>query len=84
VIATSIGLLDDSFPIDPAFIAPDAIVVDLVYRAGETAWVKAARARGHTSRDGLAMLVEQGALAFERWFGVPPDRPAMWEAIRGQ
>ena len=27
------------------------------------------------------MLVEQGALAFERWFGVAPDRAAMWEAI---
>ena len=84
VNATSIGLRDDAFPIDPAFIAPDAVVVDLVYRPGETGWVKAARARGHKARDGLAMLVEQGALAFERWFGVPPDRPAMWEAIRGQ
>jgi shikimate 5-dehydrogenase len=26
--------------------------------------------------------VEQGALAFERWFGVPPDREAMWRSIR--
>jgi shikimate 5-dehydrogenase len=29
------------------------------------------------------MLVEQGALAFERWFGVSPDRSVMWRAIRG-
>jgi shikimate 5-dehydrogenase len=27
------------------------------------------------------MLVEQGALAFERWFGFPPDRAAMWAAV---
>jgi shikimate 5-dehydrogenase len=27
------------------------------------------------------MLVEQGALAFERWFGVAPDRGAMWAAV---
>ena len=82
VNATSVGLRDDAFPIDPSFIAPGAVVVDLVYRPGETAWVKAARARGHKSRDGIAMLVEQGALAFERWFGVTADRAAMWEAVR--
>jgi shikimate dehydrogenase len=82
VNATSLGLRDDAFPIDPALIAPGAVVVDLVYRPGETAWVKAVRTRGHKSRDGIAMLVEQGALAFERWFGVVADRPAMWEAVR--
>jgi shikimate 5-dehydrogenase len=27
------------------------------------------------------MLVEQGALAFERWFGAIPDRAAMWKAV---
>jgi shikimate 5-dehydrogenase len=26
--------------------------------------------------------VEQGALAFERWFGVTADRAAMWRAMR--
>ena len=82
VNATSIGLRDDAFPIDPALIAPGAVVLDLVYRPGETAWVKAVRARGHKSRDGLSMLVEQGALAFERWFGVPADRAAMWASVR--
>lgn len=82
VNATSVGLRDDAFPIDPALIAPGTVVVDLVYRPGETAWVKAVRSRGHTSRDGIAMLVEQGALAFERWFGVTADRAAMWEAVR--
>jgi shikimate 5-dehydrogenase len=29
------------------------------------------------------MLVEQGALAFERWFGVAPDRAVMWDALGG-
>ena len=82
VNATSVGLRDDAFPIDPALVAPGAVVVDLVYRPGETAWVKATRARGHKSRDGIAMLVEQGALAFEKWFGVRADRAAMWEAVR--
>jgi shikimate 5-dehydrogenase len=29
------------------------------------------------------MLVAQGALAFERWFGEAPDREAMWASLRG-
>ena len=83
VNATSVGLRDDALPIDPALIAPGAVVIDLVYRPGETTWAKAVRARGHRSCDGLPMLVEQGALAFERWFGVTADRKAMWRAVRG-
>jgi len=43
--------------------------------------VRAARARGHRAADGLTMLIEQGALAFERWFGVPPDRDVMRRAV---
>jgi shikimate 5-dehydrogenase len=27
------------------------------------------------------MLVEQAALAFERWFGIAPDRDAMRQAV---
>jgi shikimate dehydrogenase len=56
-------------------------VMDLVYRRGETAWVRQARARGLRAVDGLPMLIEQGALAFERWFGEAPDRAAMWAAV---
>lgn len=81
VNATSIGLRDDSFPMDPAMIAPGTAVLDLVYRRGETPWVHAARALGHRAADGTIMLLEQGALAFERWFGQAPDRTAMWESI---
>jgi shikimate dehydrogenase len=81
VNATSIGLRDDSFPLDPGLIPVTTFALDLVYRRGETAWVRALRARGHKAADGLTMLIEQGALAFERWFGVVPDRRAMWEAV---
>jgi shikimate dehydrogenase len=82
VNATSVGLDGQGIPVDPALLPRRAAVVDLVYRPGETAWVRLARSRGMLACDGLPMLVEQGALAFERWLGVPPDRTAMWEAVR--
>jgi len=82
VNATPVGLANDAMPVPPARLPRRAAVMDLVYRRGETAWVRAARARGLRGCDGLTMLVEQGALAFERWFGVAPDREAMWSAVR--
>jgi shikimate dehydrogenase len=81
VNATSVGLRDDAQPVDVALLPPHAAVIDLVYRPGETAWVCAARAANHLAEDGLVMLVEQGALAFKRWFGVEPNRSVMWRAI---
>ncbi|HKO15778.1 MAG TPA: shikimate dehydrogenase [Gemmatimonadaceae bacterium] len=82
VNATTIGLRDDELPIAPDALRTDAAVLDLVYRQGETAWVRAARASGRRAADGLTMLVEQGAAAFERWFGFFPDRRVMWESLR--
>lgn len=81
VHATTIGMSHDDVPCDPALLPRGTDVIDLVYRPGETAWVRAARTRGHCACDGLTMLVEQGALAFERWFGRPGDRAAMWSAV---
>ncbi|HEY2851634.1 MAG TPA: shikimate dehydrogenase [Gemmatimonadaceae bacterium] len=82
VNATTVGLRDDALPVDPARLRPSAAVLDVVYRRGETAWVRAARSRGLRARDGLLMLVEQGAVAFERWFGFAPDRDAMWRSMQ--
>jgi shikimate dehydrogenase len=81
VNATPVGMRDSAHPVPIERIPAGAAVFDLVYRAGETAWVTAARNAGHRSADGMGMLVEQGALAFTRWFGVEPDRAAMWRAM---
>jgi shikimate dehydrogenase len=81
VNATPVGLTDDVLPVPIDQLPPAAAIFDLVYRHGETAWVRAARADGHRAVDGLPMLLEQGALAFERWFGVTPDRAAMRRAV---
>ena len=83
VNATPLGLGDgDPLPVPIERLPRGAAVFDLVYRRGGTPWMRAARAAGLSAADGLGMLVEQGALAFERWFGRAPDREAMWRAVR--
>ena len=82
VNATPLGASDDdALPMDLALLPPAAPVLDLVYRRGETRFVREARAGGHRAADGLTMLLEQGALAFERWFGFAPDREAMRSSV---
>jgi shikimate dehydrogenase len=81
VNATPVGLVDDAMPVDPAGLGPHAAVIDLVYRPGGTAWVRAAARRRLRAADGTPVLLEQGALAFERWFGILPDRQVMREAL---
>lgn len=84
VNATPLGLgPDDEFPVPVHLLPPRACVFDLAYVRAETAWVRASRAAGRPAADGLGMLIAQGALAFERWFGEAPDREAMWASVRG-
>lgn len=81
VNATPIGLAGSAMPVAVERLPRDAAVMDLAYRAGETPWVRAARAAGHAAADGLEMLIAQGADAFTRWFGRDPDRAAMRAAL---
>jgi shikimate dehydrogenase len=82
VNATPLGLDGSLMPIAPGTIPAHVAVMDLTYRRGRTPWAQACRARGLRAEDGLPMLIEQGALSFERWFGRAPDRDVMWAAVR--
>jgi len=79
--ATPVGLRDDAMPVPPSALAPHAAALDLVYRHGETAWVRACREADHMAEDGLRLLLEQGASAFECWFGQVAPRAVMWQAL---
>jgi shikimate dehydrogenase len=79
--ATSVGMTGDEMPCDPSAVSPSATVLDLVYRPHETAWVRALRSRDVNAADGLEMLLEQGALAFEWWLGIVPARGVMRAAL---
>jgi shikimate dehydrogenase len=57
-----------------------ALAYDLVYNPPETAFLRAARARGLVASHGLGMLVSQAALAIELWLGVRPPREPLYAA----
>ena len=50
-----------------------AIVTDIVYSPLDTDLLKAARAKGCHTVDGLGMLLHQAVPGFERWFGIRPE-----------
>lgn len=82
VNCTPIGLAGDELPLLVHLLPGDVDVMDLSYRIGETPFIHAARARGLRATDGLDMLIQQGALAFERWCSQPPDLDVMRNAVR--
>jgi shikimate dehydrogenase len=83
VNATPLGLrADDPLPLDPAAVPRAEVALDMVYRTGETPWVRAMRASGRRASDGRGMLVAQGAGALSRWFpGVFPPTEVMRAAV---
>jgi shikimate dehydrogenase len=84
VNATCLGLADgDALPIVLPALAGVGAVLDLVYRPGGTPLVHQAAALGIPARDGLDMLLAQGAAAFERWFRRPAPLDAMRAALTG-
>jgi shikimate dehydrogenase len=66
---------------DEVSLPRNAAVYDLVYNPRETRLVKQARAAGLPATTGLGMLVEQAALAFERWTGREAPRDVMMAAV---
>ncbi len=78
VNATPVGMLGDTaLPISASALRPEHVVVDLVYQPLETPLLAAAQAAGARAVDGLGMLVQQAALAFEQWTGLPAPVPVM-------
>ena len=58
----------------------DLLVYDLVYRPRPTRLLREAVAAGCRTQDGLAMLVHQGAAAFELWTGLQAPTSVMRQA----
>jgi shikimate dehydrogenase len=75
VNATTLGMKGEPpLDLDLSNVPPGAVVYDIVYSPLETVLLADARARGHVVIDGLAMLIGQAAMAFEKFYGVAPPR----------
>ncbi len=79
VNCTAVGMkADDLSPIAADQLSARHLVYDTIYVGHRTPLLRAADAVGARGANGLAMLLHQGALAFEHWFA----RPAPIEVMR--
>ncbi|MGY6550745.1 MAG: shikimate dehydrogenase family protein [Erythrobacter sp.] len=75
VNASSLGMQGAApLAFDWSHAPPRAIAYDIVTAPLETPFLAGAEARGLRTIDGLAMLIGQAAIAFERFFGAAPPR----------
>lgn len=80
VNATSLGLKEgDALPMPMEWLSPGQIVYDIVTH--HTPLQRAASEQGCLVSDGLSMLLWQGAIAFEHWFGRMPSIELMRAAL---
>jgi shikimate dehydrogenase len=74
VNGTSASLFGEAPAVPNAVYSPQALVYEMAYGKGATPFLRQAKAAGATRLvDGVGMLVEQAALAFEWWRGVRPS-----------
>ena len=67
VNTTSVGLQADASPVDPAALAPGAVVMDAVYAPERTRLLRDAEARGARIVPGKWMLVHQAVAQLAAW-----------------
>ncbi len=89
VNSTSVGMEGGKAPADLPLLtrahlerlAPSVVVSDLVYRPAITPLLSAAAALGLRHQNGVAMLVGQGALAFQAWTNLTAPVGVMRSAV---
>lgn len=83
VNATSIGMkTGDAKLLPEGVLEARHLVFDMVYRAdGATPLLADARLAGAKTVDGLTLLLHQGAISFEHWFGRPAPLGVMREGL---
>lgn len=85
VNATSASLQGESLLVDPALFVDAQLVLDMMYGAGLTPFLEAARDAGAPRlADGLGMLVEQAAESFFLWRGKRPETAPVLEHLRSR
>jgi shikimate dehydrogenase len=78
--ASSLG--GHGVPVSHQVLKPGALAYDMMYGAGAKPFMDWARQHGAVPRDGLGMLVEQAAEAFQIWRGVRPPSTQVLAELR--
>jgi shikimate dehydrogenase len=80
--ATSASLSAELPPVPASVFAPGALAYELAYGKGLTPFLRLAQSAGvQQLADGVGMLAEQAAEAFEWWRGVRPDTRAVIDKL---
>lgn len=80
VQCTSLGLRDgDPLPLEPEFFPEKTLYFDVICRRAPL--LRALEKRGISVQNGAGMLLHQGALSYEIWFGEKPPLDVMRAAL---
>ncbi len=86
--ATPLGMAGEELPAALHHLDAGQVAYDLVYEPAETPFLASARQRGAAAHNGLAMLLGQAAVSYERWTGraapVGVMRAAVDEVLRAR
>ena len=82
--ASASSMQGAAVPVSPDVLAPQALALDMMYGPAAQPFLDWAATHGARGRDGLGMLVEQAAAAFELWRGVRPQTTPVLAALRAR
>ncbi len=82
VNATASSLAGGDVPVAASVLKRGALAVDMMYGPSAAGFMAWASAHDAVARDGLGMLVEQAAQAFEIWRGVRPPAAQVLSELR--
>jgi shikimate dehydrogenase len=82
--ASASSLAGAGVPVPASVLKPGALACDMMYGPAAAGFMAWAKDHGATPRDGLGMLVEQAAEAFELWRKVRPPSAQVLQEMRAQ
>ena len=83
VNATSLGMSPDNeqTPVPADLFQANITIFDIIYNPLPTRLLQEAKAAGVRTIDGLEMLVQQGAVSFEKWTGIKAPIDVMRKSV---
>ena len=82
--ASASSLAGAAIPVASSVLKPGALAYDMMYGPAAAAFTAWATEHGARARDGLGMLVEQAAEAFEQWRNVRPPSAQVLREMRAR